>query len=152
MIEIVRLRTAHIDSLRRLYAALEASGESALFAPHSFAAAHLATLCEPRCKNLHYVMVARDEAIGYGLLRGWDEGYTVPSLGIAIESRWRGTGCGLALMHFLHAAARAASASRVRLRVHPSNGVAISLYERVGYAFESEPDSDGLRVALKELP
>lgn len=83
-------------------------------------------------------MVADGEVLGYGLLRGWDQGYDVPSLGIAIRPDRRGQGLGILLMHFLHAAARQRGALRVRLRVHPGNARARDLYEKLGYRFEGE--------------
>jgi ribosomal protein S18 acetylase RimI-like enzyme len=151
VIEIVRLRSAHVEPLLRFHAALESGGETALFAPHPFTATHLHALCNSQRKDLHYVVVMADDVVGYGLLRGWDEGYAIPSLGIAIHPRWRRAGLGTALMHFLHVAARAVSATSVRLRFHPSNRSAQALYERVGYRFEPQPDGDGYRVAFKDL-
>lgn len=151
VIEIVRLRAAHVDALRTFHAALEASGETELFAPHPFTPDFLHSLCDQQRQDLHYVMVDDDDVLGYGMLRGWDEGFAVPSLGLAIHPRWRRAGFGLAMMHFLHAAARRASATKVRLRVHLSNASAQALYERLGYRFEPALDGDGLRAAFKDL-
>jgi ribosomal protein S18 acetylase RimI-like enzyme len=42
--------------------------------------------------------------VGYGMLRGWDEGYSVPSLGILVRAEACGQGIGKLLMEHLHLA------------------------------------------------
>lgn len=69
----------------------------------------------------------------YGFLRGWEEGYEVPSLGIAVATDAQGQGHGRAMMLRLHEAARARGAERIRLRVHPGNQRARRLYDSLGY-------------------
>ncbi len=78
------------------------------------------------------------EVLGYGMLRGWDDGWKIPSLGIALDPRIRGNGTGEMLMHFLHAAARRRGATKVRLKVYPDNRTAIALYKKLGYVFATE--------------
>jgi len=91
-------------------------------------------------KDLYYVAVSGTAVAAYGMLRGWDEGYQVPSLGIAIHPDARGTGLASTFMQFLHAAARLRGATRVRLKVNSENTAARRLYQSLGYRFE---DSDG---------
>jgi ribosomal protein S18 acetylase RimI-like enzyme len=78
--------------------------------------------------------------IAYGLLRGWDEGYDTPSLGIAVSPRSQRNGIGRRLMEHLHDVARARGATRVRLKVYRENTPAVRLYEAFGYSFEAEGD------------
>ncbi|MFN8515656.1 MAG: GNAT family N-acetyltransferase [Chloroflexia bacterium] len=85
--------------------------------------------------DLYYVLIAGDTILGYGMLRGWDAGYEVPSLGIAIHPQYRGSGLGKLLMQFLHCAARWKGATQIRLKVYPDNPRAIKLYQQLGYAF-----------------
>ena len=73
--------------------------------------------------------------IGYGMLRGWDDGYETPSLGIAIAPGMQGRGLGRMLMEFLHAEARQRGADRIRLKVHAENVRAVALYQSLGYEF-----------------
>lgn len=137
-IEIVRLTPARVQGLLALLRALEASGEAEWFRPHPFTPEHLDSLCAKGGRDLYYVIADGPEAFGYGLLRGWDEGYEVPSLGIAIHPQHRGLGLGATLMEFLHSAARLRGSPRVRLRVGADNARAIALYRRVGYRFDEE--------------
>ena len=67
------------------------------------------------------------------MLRGWDEGYTIPSLGVAAASEYRGTGLGRLMMDYLHAVARLSGAPSIMLRVYKGNEAAVQLYQRLGY-------------------
>jgi ribosomal protein S18 acetylase RimI-like enzyme len=87
-------------------------------------------------------MIQDSNVIGYGMLRGWDEGYVIPSLGIALDSSVRGRGYGTALMNFLHDIAKQRGAAKVRLKVDSKNLPAIELYRGLGYIFEPEGDQD----------
>ena len=69
-------------------------------------------------------------------MRGWDEGYEVPFLGIVISSKNRGKGLGKLLMQFLHDMARKRNAQVIKLKVYNDNNAAIKLYKSFGYKFE----------------
>jgi CheY-like chemotaxis protein len=117
--------------------ALRASGEERFFHPHPFTDEGVAQITAYQGRDLYYALLDGPTMLGYGLLRGWDEGYEVPSLGIAIHPDARGLGLGQLLMRFLHAAARVRGAARVRLRVYPDNRRAVHLYESLGYEFSA---------------
>ncbi len=153
-VEIVRLSQAHAPAVVTFLQAIEAEGEAKWFQPHPFTLEHIEALCQPGQRDLYYIMTFGSAVVGYGLLRGWDEGYPVPSLGIAVHSAYRGKGLGAALMAFLHCAARLRGSDRVRLRVYDSNDAAIALYRRLGYRFDSGREEGAfgkLVVAFKEL-
>lgn len=78
-------------------------------------------------------LVGRDDGrvVAFGMLRGWADGYKVPSLGIAAFPE--GRGYGRAMMAALEAAAGKRGATRIRLRVHPDNVRARALYDLLGY-------------------
>jgi len=154
-LEIVRLSDATVPGVLALLRTLDAAGEAEFFRPHPFTEEHLRQIARPEERDLYHVATVGGEAAGYGLLRGWEEGYEVPSLGIAIHPNWRSIGLGTAMMHFLHSAARVRGSKRVRLRVLDTNAVAIALYRRTGYVFQEEPvfQPSGARmlVGYKEL-
>jgi [ribosomal protein S18]-alanine N-acetyltransferase len=115
---------------------LEKNGDAQYFHPHQFSDDALDKLCRYQGKDLYYVVVEANNVLAYGLLRGWDEGYVIPSLGIAIHPELRGLGLSKAFMHFLHIAARRKGALQIRLKVYPDNIRAIRLYKSLGYIFQ----------------
>lgn len=78
------------------------------------------------------------------MLRGWDEGFDIPSLGIAIHPEYQRMGAGRVLMHFLHLAARHKGAKRVRLKYDLANKRVRQFYESFGYLFSSEDQLENL--------
>ena len=124
-----------------LFAAIVAAGDDRRFHPHPLTAEQAHALAEGYSReDVYLVGVMDDRVIAYGMLRGWDEGYEVPSLGIVVRADVQGHGVGRAMMNALHAAAAAHGARTVRLKVYPDNQAAIALYRKLGYRFG---DRDG---------
>jgi len=148
-LEIRRIEPSFEKPLAQFFHALTARGDDAYFHPHPLTEAEARKLAWYSGKDLYYVLVDGQEVLGYGFLRGWDDGFDIPSLGIAIHPSVREQGLGKLLMHFLHAAARHRGARRIRLKVYPENVNAVRLYKRLGYSFRYK-EGDQL-VGLVEL-
>jgi ribosomal protein S18 acetylase RimI-like enzyme len=118
------------------FSILEGNRASRYFHPHPFTAEKAKNLCHYEGKDLYYIALDGTRILGYGMLRGWDEGYDIPSLGIVLHPELRGIGLGKLFMHFLHAAAKLRGARRIRLKVYPENEVAVNLYKNLGYCYE----------------
>lgn len=103
------------------------------FRPHAMTPEETARIVRRDGLDLYLLGFVADEALAYGILRGWDEGYLVPSLGIGVRSDATRKGYGGAMMMALHAAARQRGATQVRLRVHADNAPARALYRSMGY-------------------
>lgn len=133
---------AFFDALR--------SSENHYFTPHPFTDEYAQWLADYSGKDLYYLMVSGDCVLAYGMLRGWDDGFEVPSLGILVHPQSRGKGLGELMMRFLHCAARLKGARRIRLRVHEENTAARNLYISLGYCFDF-PREEGKLVGILEL-
>jgi ribosomal protein S18 acetylase RimI-like enzyme len=140
----------HVVGLTEFFASLTASGDDLRFHPHPFTKAAAEERADYGGKDVYCVATVGARVLGYGLLRGWDEGYAVPSLGIAIHPDARGLGLGRALMLYLHVEATRRRAPRIRLKVYPDNEAAVALYRSLGYVFETELEREQL-VAYKTL-
>jgi len=138
------------DPLEEFFAALESAGDSKSFHPHPLTPEAAQRIANYHGKDLYYVAINEGTILAYGMLRGWEEGYTVPSLGIAVHPEFRGCGLGVAMMHFLHIAASCRGATEIRLKVYPENIPAIRMYEGLGYKF-SEDHEDGQRIGILAL-
>ena len=136
-LEFRRLTSEWRKGIEEFCSALERAGDTRFFRPHPFTADEFDRLVGYAGKDLYYVAVEGPSVLGYGLLRGWDEGYAIPSLGIAIDPKSRGYGLGVSFMEFLHAAAVRRGAQRMRLKVNTDNSKAIDLYKRLGYSFDT---------------
>lgn len=132
-------------ALADLFAAIDTT----YFHPHPMTPAEAKRIAAYDGQDVYLVSEVDGVYVAYGMLRGWDEGYAVPSLGIAVRRDAYGQGYGRAMMAALHEAARARGATSVRLRVHPANGRARSLYESLGYVDQGE--ERGERLMTLEL-
>ena len=148
-LEFRHLEAADGPEMGRLFVALREAGNGEVFHPHPLTVREAERLCGYKGKDLYYGGFCRGEVVCYGMLRGWEEGYEVPSLGIAVHPEQRRIGLGRAFMQFLHCAAAMRGAARVRLKVYESNQTAVRLYERLGYIFEG--CENGQLVGFVEL-
>lgn len=137
-LEFRRLGPDLLPGLRSFFKTLGADPASALFHPHPFTDGEAERVCTFAGKDLYLAAALNGEVRAYGMLRGWDEGYSIPSLGIAVHPSARGTGLGAAFMLYLHAAAAARGAKSIRLKVYAHNLRAKALYERLGYIAAGE--------------
>jgi ribosomal protein S18 acetylase RimI-like enzyme len=93
--------------------------------------------------------------VGMVMLRGWDEGYEVPSLGVVVGVAHQGRGIGRRLCAWAIGRAREKGCRRVRLTVQPGNARALGLYRSLGFREASrepatEPGGERL-VMMKDL-
>lgn len=139
----------YADALGRFFQRLVTAGTDRYFHPHPLTAEEAALRCNYNGKDIYYLLVESDEVSGYGMLRGWDEGFETPSLGIAIAPDARGRGLGRHLMEALHKAARERGARQIRLKVYSDNNRAVALYNSLGYKFLGE--QDGQLIGILEL-
>src|SRR6185436_21131730 len=115
----------HQDAVSRFFAALTQDAEAvAIFHPHPFTPEHALTIANYNGRDYYAGMLIGDEMVAYGMLRGWDEGFEIPSLGIVVGASYRGLGLGRGMMDYLHAVARDRGAITIRLKVYKSNTVA----------------------------
>ena len=111
---------------------------------------HAEVICNHRGLDIYCGAFLEDEVlVAYGILRGWDEGFEIPSLGILVSRPHRGRGIGRRVMNALHSLARLRGAESVRLRVAPGNSAARALYEAMGYVFDGTMDRGELVGALR---
>jgi ribosomal protein S18 acetylase RimI-like enzyme len=116
------------------------------FQPHPMTPFEAARICGLDGKDVYLIGRVGDLGVAYGMLRGWDEGFRVPSLGIGIRRNSEHRGYGRKMMAALHDAARESGADLVRLRVHPDNVRAAALYRSVGYRDKGVDRSEILMI------
>ncbi|GGL22789.1 GNAT family N-acetyltransferase [Caulobacter rhizosphaerae] len=138
-----------VDLLAAFFEAVATDPAADRFHPHPFTPEAALRIAEHQGRDLYVGQFLDGRLIGYGMLRGWDEGYQTPSLGIYLAAEARGQGLSKALMDDLHGRARERGAEKVRLKVYKNNIPAASLYEKLGYVFLTEEGEQ--RVGLLDL-
>ena len=140
---------ANAGRLAVFFSALRAAGDEKFFHPHPLDDDAAARIAHYDGSDLYCAAFHREEIVAYGMLRGWDEGYVIPSLGISVHPAWRNRGVGRALMTHLHLLAAKRGATRVRLTVQPANQAALCLYRSLQYQFQIETPERW--IGLREL-
>jgi len=148
---IVPVAAADAEILAGLFAQIRSDAAATHFHPHPFTDDEARTRAAYRGSDFYALMFWGEDAIGYGFLRGWDEGYETPSLGIYVAQAHRGTGAARTLMDHLHREARLRGAQAVRIRVQPGNARALGLYRKLGYRFLPETEAGQLVGLLERL-
>lgn len=126
------------DAVRDLFAIIRNDPSAKNFHPHPFDDQVAREICHYRGQDLYCVGLADGKAVAYGMLRGWDEGYERPSLGIYIAPERRGSGIASLFMAKLHELARSKGAMQIRIKVYLNNVEARQLYENFGYTFTAQ--------------
>ncbi len=130
-----------VDILGSFFLSLRQSSADIYFHPHPLTSSEAKNISKYTGDDLYFVQRINAEMCGYGILRGWDEGFLVPSLGIAIHPHFRGKGLAIEFMKFLHEQAGAKGADKVRLTVTKRNVNAIKVYQKIGYTLSSHDEN-----------
>lgn len=149
--EIFLLRPENSEALTELFTAIAADPVSSFFHPHPFTEKDSVRICHYQGLDRYFGLSVDGKLLGYGMLRGWDEGFADPALGIYLLPELRRTGAGKLLMQHLHLASHLSGASRIRLKVYPDNASALRLYQAMGYRFDNSIDKDGQLLGIINL-
>jgi len=137
MIEIVRLREDHAELLNIFFEHINTPEYRKDFSPFPFDGKQATVLCNYQGQDLYYAIIMENtKIIGFGMLRGWDEGYEIPSIGLCIRKTYQGMGFGKLMLAFLEIASKVKGCSKVMLKVKKNNDKAKRLYEANGYTFK----------------
>jgi len=137
------------EKLAQFFKDIIANKDDLYFHPHPLTCEMAKKIAIHKGDDLYFLQIKDNRIAGYAMLRGWDEGYTIPSLGIAMHPNFRNQGLGTDFMGFLHNQARAKGADKVRLKVYLSNTRARHFYESLEYSFIDE--ENGQLIGYCEL-
>ena len=127
----------HARALACFFERLRAQDVEKFFHTHPLTAEEAQKRAAYRGLDFYCVLVLGDAVVGYGMLRGWDEGYEVPSIGVVVDPSVRGRGYSRSLLRFLRATARQRGVNRLRATVDPDNIKMVAHCRMLGYVFES---------------
>lgn len=150
MLEIIKLNPTMSQALVSFFVDISKNNYTRYYYPYDLTLKTAEKLCNLSGKDLHYVLVDSKTILGHGMLRGWDEGYDIPSLGIVIHPDASNKGLGSMFVSFLHSAAWARGCFKIRLSVHKDNTPALTIYKRLGYLFTLKNTEEFIGILSKE--
>lgn len=132
-IVIEPVEAGHAQALAELFERNRVPAVSDSFDPFPLTADEARRIAmEPRL-DAYFVASMKAELIAMSMLRGFDEGFAVPSFGIFVDHRHHGHGVGRRLTAWTVAEARRRGCAAIRLSVYASNTVALCLYRSLGF-------------------
>ena len=151
MIELINIDHNCLALLTAFFERINSSHYIDLFSPHPFNQDSAARICGYQGRDFYAAVVLdKKEMIGYGMLRGWDDGYQIPSLGLCILEEYQGLGLGEVLLYYLEANASLNNATQVMLKVKKYNEKALKMYQRHDYQFREY--NEEFLIGMKMLP
>jgi ribosomal protein S18 acetylase RimI-like enzyme len=123
----------HADALAALFARNSVPTVTGGFDPFPLTAEQGREIALDRGKDAFYVALDAGRPVGFSMLRGFDDGYAIPSFGVFVDHGHQGQGVGRRLTGWTIAQARARGCPAVRLSVYASNAAALELYESLGF-------------------
>lgn len=129
-----RIETDDGDRLAALFECNRVARVVDTFDPFLLSAAEARRIANATGKDSFYLALQGQRPVGFSMLRGFDDGYEVPSFGVFVDRDSHGRGIGRRLTRWTIEQARRQGAPAVRLTVYASNVAARRLYESLGFA------------------
>jgi ribosomal-protein-alanine N-acetyltransferase len=126
------VQSKHVEALVALFER-NALAVSDSFDPFPLTAAQAKAIALDRHEDLYFIALRGERPVGMSMLRGFDEGYEIPSFGIFVDSEHHGRGIGRALTVWTIEQAHLRGCPAVRLSVYAENAAARGLYASLGF-------------------
>jgi ribosomal-protein-alanine N-acetyltransferase len=152
---IRRIRATDAAALGDFFEEVAADAEAVrFFHPHPLTRAYAALLCGEAAERFdrYYVALYHGLPVAYAMLRGWDDGYAVPSWGGCVHPQLRSAGLGHILLVHAVAESRAAGATTLRLTVYKANQRGVHLYSKFGFLFRDKDEQTVVGVLDLTVP
>lgn len=113
------------------------------FTPFDFQHASIVSLLAGQGKDIFMGMYWDDRLIGFFMLRGWNNGYEIPSYGVLVDEKYSGYGLTRLSLKLAKSICRLRHAPQIMLKVNPGNKVAKRLFEEAAFAQTGVDDQTG---------
>jgi perosamine synthetase len=151
-LSFARLTPADEGALAHVLTANDLPAVTEQFHPFALDARSAKAIATAPGRDRFYGARLHGRLVGLSMLRGWNEGYEVPSFGILVDGAHRGRGIGRALTEHTCEQARRLGCTRVRLSVYAANARAAGLYAALGFRERSrDATADGRERIAMEL-
>lgn len=92
-----------------------------------------------------------NKIVGFYMLRGFDDGFDIPSYGVIISSDYSNKGLSRLTLYHAFTFCKINGIKKIMLKVHPENTYAKNLYESVGFERTGFDEKNGNYIYHKIL-
>lgn len=131
-LEIKRLNINQSEELANLLQSAD-DNYSQYFIPFPFDLKTISEVLSKSIKDQVYGIYVEDNLVGFYMLRGFDEGYSVPSYGVWISEKYSNKGLSTFTLQHAISFCKLNSIKKIMLKVHPDNITAKHIYEKYGF-------------------
>jgi ribosomal protein S18 acetylase RimI-like enzyme len=103
------------------------------FKPFPLTSETAARICLEEHKDAYFALWREGTLVALYMLRGWDEGFAIPSFGVMIDKDWQSRGLGRWMTEAAIREARHRGSGSLRLTVVAANVRAHALYRALGF-------------------
>jgi len=149
-VEIKELRPEHISELVKKLS--ENSAEYLkLFTAFELTSDTFNSILSKAIWDKYFGIFFGETIIGFYMLRGFDQGYEVPSYGVVISSDFSNKGLSRLTLYHAFALCKLNGIKKIMLKVRPENIFAKKLYESVGFERTGFDEKNGNYIYYKTL-
>lgn len=120
------------------------------FYPFEFDLAAISKVLANQGQDVLMGLYWESQMVVFFMLRGWNEGYDVPSFGIIVDENYRGQGLELMSLDAAKAICRLRGAGRMMLKMHPDNITAKGVARKIGFV-QTGIETDGNLIYHMDL-
>lgn len=131
-LEIKRMNINQSEELANLLQSAD-KNYSQYFIPFTFDIKTISEVLSKVIKDQIYGIYVKDNLVGFYMLRGFDEGYSIPSYGVWISEKYSNKGLATLTLQNAISFCKLNSIKKIMLKVHPDNNAAKHIYEKYGF-------------------
>lgn len=131
-LEIKNLTTDHSKELSELLQSAD-KDYTQYFIPFTFDFETILKILTNAVKDQYYGIFAKNTLVGFYMLRGFDDGYVIPSYGVWIAKDYSSKGISKLTLQHAISFCKINNIKKLILKVHPENIIAKNIYESFGF-------------------
>ena len=149
-LEIKRLT---VDKSKELANLLQSSEKeySQYFIPFTFEIETISGILSKAIKDQFYGIYVDKNLVGFYMLRGFDDGFEIPSYGAWIAKKFSSKGISKLTLHHAITFCKTNNIKKLMLKVHPDNLIAKKIYEDFGFIYDGVDKLIGHLIYYKSI-
>ncbi len=121
------------------------------FTPFSFEEDSIKKIINNAVNDKYFGIFINDDLAGFYMLRGFDQGYEVPSYGVWVSDKFSGLGLSKLTLQHAITFCKINNIKKIMLKVYPENIIAKSIYEAFGFKQEGFDNNNSNLIYYKSL-